>query len=57
MPKNILSRQYSTLQPACIWKYFEILQVKGQDILQNTSVKINSYRSWYLRQLLDPISN
>ena len=23
--KNILSRQYNTLQPACIWKYFEIL--------------------------------
>ena len=55
--KNILSRQYNTLQPACIWKCFEILQVKGQENLQNTSVKINSYRSWYLRQFLDPISN
>ena len=37
-------------------KYLEILWVKGQDNLQNTSVNINSYRSWYLRQFLDLIT-
>ena len=45
MPQNTLSRQYNTTQPAYIWKYFEILSVKGQDNIQNTSVNVNSYRS------------
>ena len=34
--------QFNTLQPAYIWKYFEILYMKGQDNLQNTSVNIKS---------------
>ena len=32
---------YNTLPAAYIWKYFEILYMKGQDNLQNTSVNIN----------------
>ena len=36
-----------------LWKYFEILLVKGYGKLQNTSVNINSYRSQFLRQVLD----
>ena len=33
---------YNTLPPACIWKYFEMLCMKGQDNLQNTSDNIKS---------------
>ena len=28
----------NTLEPAYVWKYFEILYVKGQDKLQDTTV-------------------
>ena len=43
--KNTPSRHYKTLELAYIWNYFEILLVKGQDSLQNTTVEINLYRS------------
>ena len=36
---------YNTLPAAYIWKYFEILYMKGQDNLQNTSVNIKSFPS------------
>ena len=46
MLKNTLSRQYTIPYKLLISeKYLEILQVKGQDNLQNTSVNIDSYRS------------
>ena len=50
-PKTLfLDNTVPSLEPAYIWKHFEILKVKSQDNLQNTSVNINSYRSWNLRQ-------
>ena len=51
--KNTLSRHYKTLQLTYFWKYFEILKVKGQVNLQNTTVNINLYRSKYLLKILD----
>ena len=40
-PRTLLSRHYNKLQLAYFWKYFEILKVKGQVNLQNTTVNIN----------------
>ena len=51
--KNALSRHYKTLQLTYFWNYFEILKVKGQVNLQNTTVNINLYRSKYLLKILD----
>ena len=51
--QNTPSRHYNTLVLAYIWKYLEILQVKGQDNLQTTTVNINLYRSKYVQKLLD----
>ena len=33
-----VSRHNKTLQPAYIWKHFQIVRVKRQDNLQNTTV-------------------
>ena len=43
--KNALSSRNETLQPAYIWKYFELSSVKGQENVQNTTDNINPHRS------------
>ena len=51
-----LSRHYNTLEPAYVWKYFEILWVKGQDKLQDTTVnslKVNIYVNFWTKFLLN----
>ena len=51
-----LSRHYNTLEPTYVWKYFEILWVKGQDKLQDTTVnslKVNIYVNFWTKFLLN----
>ena len=43
--KNTPSRLYKTLEIAYIWNYFEILWLKGQDNLQNTTVYMTLFKS------------
>ena len=52
-PRALKNTLYESFQLvlACIGKYFEILLVKGQHNLQNTTVNINLYRNLYLPEL------